>query len=254
MTRAEFACCATSWPVEVIERFAEAAPNSVCENLYGPTELTIACTLYRWDRERSPGDSDLGVVPIGEPYPGMRVLVAEGIIDATLPQRLKAAIEGDELIVEIWLRSRGGDAHAGNEAGKVIRSFPGMVTRIPAGWTCFSACNFVFMGGDGRFVDPGGTFMVHMFTHTGDRESIYLAAEEGTAETVRLIADIEQASALLATEDNDFLIRMGVSRKLLSDIMYKQQAVRTEENPSTRYCLSQEEVVRYNVGAQASAG
>ena len=185
---------------------------------------------------------------------GMRVLIAEGIVDATLPQRLKAAIEGDELIVEIWLRSRGGDAHAGNEAGKVIRSFPGMVTRIPAGWTCFSACNFVFMGGDGRFVDPGGTFMVHMFTHTGDRESIYLAAEEGTAETVRLIADIEQASALLATEDNDFLIRMGVSRKLLSDIMYKQQAVRTEENPSTRYCLSQEEVVRYNVGAQASAG
>lgn len=185
---------------------------------------------------------------------GMRVLIAEGIIDATLPQRLKSAIEGDELIVEIWLRSRGGDAHAGNEAGKVIRSFPGMVTRIPAGWTCFSACNFVFMGGDGRFVDPGGMFMVHMFTHTGDRESIYLAAEEGTAETVRLIADIEQASALLATEDNDFLIRMGVSRKLLSDIMYKQQAVRTEENPSTRYCLSQEEVVRYNVGAQASAG
>ena len=103
---------------------------------------------------------------------GMRVLVAEGIIDATLPQRLKAAIEGDELIVEIWVRSRGGDAHAGNEAGKVIRSYPGMVTRIPAGWTCFSACNFVFMGGDARFVDPGGVFMVHMFTHTGDRESI----------------------------------------------------------------------------------
>jgi len=177
---------------------------------------------------------------------GMRVLVGEGIIDATLPQRLKAAIEGDEDIGEVWLRSRGGDAVAGNEAGKVIRSF-GMTTRIPAGWTCFSACNFVFMGGFVRFVDDGGTFMVHMFTHTGDRESIFLAAEEGTAETVRLIADIEQASALLASQDNDFLIRMGVSRKLLTDVMYKQQAVRTEQNPSTRYCLSQAEVVLYNV-------
>ena len=31
----------------------DAAPNSVLENLYGPTELTIACLLYRWDRERS---------------------------------------------------------------------------------------------------------------------------------------------------------------------------------------------------------
>ena len=103
------------------------------------------------------------------------------------------------------------------------------------------------MGGQPRFVDPDGFFMVHMFTHTGDRESIFLAAEEGTAETVRLIAEIEQSSALLATEDNDFLIRAGVSRDLLTEIMYKQQAVRSEDNPSTRYCLSQEEVRRYNV-------
>lgn len=185
---------------------------------------------------------------------GARVLVAEGIIDATLPQRLKRAIDADEQIAEIWMRSRGGDARAGNEAGKVIRSFTGMVTRIPNGWTCFSACNFLFMGGDRRFVDPGGTFMVHMFTHTGDREAIFLAAEEGTAETVRLIADIEQASALLATEDNDFLIRMGVSRDLLTEVMYKQQAVGTDENPSTRYCLSQEEVRRYNVVPEERAG
>ena len=184
---------------------------------------------------------------------GGRVLVAEGIIDATLPERLKAAVEKDETIGEIWLRSRGGDAQAGNEAGKVIRSF-GMITRIPHGWTCFSACNFVFMGGAVRFVDQGGTFMVHMFTHTGDRESIYLAAEEGTAETVRLIADIEQASALLASEDNDFLIRMGVSRDLLRKVMYRQQAVGSEENPSTRYCLSQDEVREYNVVTDVKEG
>jgi hypothetical protein len=184
---------------------------------------------------------------------GKRVLVAEGIVDAGLPQRLKAALDADELIEEIWLRSRGGDAHAGNEAGKVIRSL-GANTRIPSGWTCFSACNFVFMGGGARYVDDGGHFMVHMFTHTGDREAIFLAAEEGTAETVRLIADIEQASALLASEDNDFLIRMGVSRDLLTEVMYKQQAVRTDENPSTRYCLSQAEVRGYNVATEVSAG
>jgi len=179
---------------------------------------------------------------------GKRVLIAEGIVDATLPQRIKAALERDELIEEVWLRSRGGDAQAGNEAGKVIRSFLGVNTRIPSGWTCFSACNFVFMGGTGRYVDDDGYFMVHMFTHTGDREAIFLAAEEGTAETVRLIADIEQASALLASEDNDFLIRMGVSRDLLTEVMYKQQAVSTDENPSTRYCLNQDEVIQYNVG------
>ena len=163
---------------------------------------------------------------------GKRVLLAEGTIDATLPDRLKAAIEADERIEEVWLRSRGGDARAGNAAGKIIRSYRGMLTRVPAGWACFSSCNFVFMGGDRRVVDEGGVFMVHMFTHTQDRA---------------MIGSIEQSSAMLASEDNDFLIRMGISRKLLTDVMYKQQAVKSAENPSTRYCLSQAEVRQYNV-------
>ena len=30
---------------------------------------------------------------------------------------------------------------------------------------------------------------------------------------------------MLASEDNDFLIRMGISRKLLTDVMYQQKAV-----------------------------
>ena len=184
---------------------------------------------------------------------GRHVLLAEGVIDADLPTRLRKAIEANELVEEIWLRSSGGDAQAGNEAGKAIRSFPGMLTRIPAGWTCFSACNFVFMGGDRRVVEPGGIFMVHMFTHTDQRDVIGAAVSEGTNETAGLIADIEQSSALLASDDNDFLIRMGISRKLLTDIMYRQQAVKTAGNPSTRYCLNQEEVRRYNVMPEEKA-
>jgi hypothetical protein len=178
---------------------------------------------------------------------GKHVLLAEGIIDATLPDRLKTALDADQQIEEVWLRSRGGDARAGNLAGKTIRSFTGMLTRIPKGWTCFSACNFVFMGGDRRMIEPGGVFMVHMFTHTGDRDTIQLTREESTAATVQLIAQIEQDSALLASDDNDFLIRMGVSRKLLTDVMYRQQAVKSDDNPTTRYCLSQAEVRQYNV-------
>ncbi len=178
---------------------------------------------------------------------GRRVLLAEGTIDAGLPTRLKTAIEADDRIEEIWLRSRGGNARAGNEAGRIIRSYRGMLTRIPAGWACFSACNFVFMGGDRRVVDDGGVFMVHMFTHTNDRALIADVVTEGSKATTELIASIEQSSAMLASEDNDFLIRMGVSRKLLTDIMYQQQAVKSEGNPSTRYCLSQAEVRDYNV-------
>jgi len=178
---------------------------------------------------------------------GKRVLLAEGVIDFTLPRRLRQAIEADERISEIWLRSPGGDAVAGNDAGKVIRSFPGMLTRIPAGWTCFSACNFIFMGGDRRHIDEGGIFMVHMFTHTQDRFTIKEAVREGEGATAELIAEIEQSSALLASQDNDFLIRMGVSRKLLTDIMYRVQAVESERDSQTRYCLSQAEAREYNV-------
>ena len=185
---------------------------------------------------------------------GKHVLLADGIIDSTLPKRLKAALDADERIEEIWLKSRGGDARAGNLAGKVIRTYPGMVTRISKGSTCFSACNFVFMGGDRRFVDPGGVFMVHMFTHTGDRDTIEISVEEGSAETTRLIGQIEQDSALLASEDNDFLIRMGISRKLLTEVMYKQQAVATAANKTTRYCLSQDEVRKYNVMPKETTG
>ena len=176
-----------------------------------------------------------------------KVLLAEGRIDADLPARLKEAIEADPQIGEIWLRSSGGNARAGNEAGRIIRGYPGLSTRIPEGWACFSACNFIFMGGNPRFVDEGGVFMVHMFTHTRDRWIIDDAVIDGSEATTELIASIEQSSALLATEDNDFLIRMGVSRKLLTDVMYQQQAVGNEDDPSTRYCLTPAEILEYNV-------
>ncbi|MFZ1742112.1 MAG: hypothetical protein WAT93_04620 [Pontixanthobacter sp.] len=178
---------------------------------------------------------------------GKRILLGEGMIDSSLPDRIYNMVNADDLIEEIWLKSRGGDATAGNEAGKIIRSFPGMVTRIPKGWTCFSACNFVFMGGDRRKVDQGGIFMVHMFTYTGQRDVIQGSVEKGTDDTVELIGEIEQLSALLASEDNDFLIRMGISRKLLTEVMYRQLATGGANGQGERYCLSQDEVRKYNV-------
>lgn len=178
-----------------------------------------------------------------------KILLAEGVVDTGLPERLKKTLADNPDITEIWLRSPGGHARAGNEAGRIIRELGGlMITRIPAGWTCFSACNFVFMGGRARIIEADGDFMVHMFTMTGDRNAINYSIEMGTDSTVELIGEVEQESALLATEDNDFLIRMGVSRKLLTDIMYKQKAVKTEgSDQSTRRCLTKEEALKYNV-------
>jgi acyl-coenzyme A synthetase/AMP-(fatty) acid ligase len=59
------------------EMWQAAAPNSVVENLYGPTELTIACFLHRWDPERSPAMCRNGIVPIGRPYDGLAAMLVD---------------------------------------------------------------------------------------------------------------------------------------------------------------------------------
>jgi hypothetical protein len=176
---------------------------------------------------------------------GHTVLLAEGVIDDNLVPRLREAL-ANEQIEEIWLRSPGGNARVGNEAGRLIRE-SGLPTRIPNGWACFSACNFLFMGGIARFVDAGGIFMVHMFTHTQDRDVIRSARQEGDESTVGLIGVIEQQSAQLASEDNDFLIRMGLSRRLLTEVMYQTNAVVSADNRETRRCLTPQQLRQYNV-------
>ena len=84
------------------------------------------------------------------------------------------------------------------------------------------------MGGIARFVDNGGIFMVHMFTFTGNRTALRSSLDRDTAGTV---GQVEQQSALLASADNDFLIRMGVSRLLLTEVMYRQSAVQSADQP-----------------------
>ena len=177
---------------------------------------------------------------------GLHVLTAEGVIDADAATRLESALKENDSIDEIWLRSPGGNARVGNAAGTLIRKL-GIPTRIPPGWACFSACNFMFMGGPIRYVDDGGFFVVHMFTHVGDKDAVQAEVAKGADATAALIGDVEQDSAMLASEDNDFLIKMGVSRKLLTEVMYQQKALSSDGDKSTRRCLTRAEVGNYNV-------
>ncbi len=185
---------------------------------------------------------------------GLKIIKGEGRIDRDVVSRLRAVLTKHPVFDELWLSSPGGNARAGNEAGRLIRETLDVSTRIPSGWACYSACNFVFMGGRTRFIDPGGLFIVHMFTQTGDRSAIGMSVALGTEATTELIGEIEQDAALLASEDNDFLIRMGVSRALLTDIMYRQKAVAgSGPDKSTRRCLTIDEAFKYGV-ANASDG
>jgi amino acid adenylation domain-containing protein len=69
--------CGEPLPVEIASSWADAAPNSIVENLYGPTELTIACTVHRWDPATSPAQCEREIVSIGHPLPGMIPMVVD---------------------------------------------------------------------------------------------------------------------------------------------------------------------------------
>lgn len=69
--------CGEAFPVAVAEEWLQAAPASTVENLYGPTELTITCVVYRWDAVCGPAEAEQGLVPIGMPLRGMEAVVVD---------------------------------------------------------------------------------------------------------------------------------------------------------------------------------
>jgi amino acid adenylation domain-containing protein len=69
--------CGEPLPRASAEQWQAAAPNSIVENLYGPTELTIACTVHRWNPESSPSLCVNDMVPIGMAYPRLTALLVD---------------------------------------------------------------------------------------------------------------------------------------------------------------------------------
>jgi hypothetical protein len=161
-----------------------------------------------------------------------RVLIIEGIIDPYASPHLASFIKSSLPIDEIWLNSPGGIASEGLALGRVIRSF-GIPTRIPSGWRCVSACSMAFLGGPIRRIDAGGIYSVHMFA-LGRTRGTNADSKEPS------LTEMEQISAISATEQNNFLIQMGVSRKLLSEVIYRQKS-------SGIRCMTRQEEKQYNI-------
>jgi amino acid adenylation domain-containing protein len=95
--------CGEPLPISCAEAWLTAAPNSILENHYGPTELTIACTSYRWHSQRSPGESEVGIVPIGYPYPGMNLLVVDDRLNEVKPgEEGELLMNGPQMSLGYW--------------------------------------------------------------------------------------------------------------------------------------------------------
>src|SRR5437762_5174875 len=85
--------CGEALPMDIAKAWARAAPSSVIENIYGPTELTIGCTAYRWNNQTSHAECEQGIVPIGKPFEDMEAL----IVDEDL-REVTAGCEGELLM------------------------------------------------------------------------------------------------------------------------------------------------------------
>jgi amino acid adenylation domain-containing protein len=95
--------CGEALPVEVVRQWALAAPNSIIENLYGPTELTIACCAYRWEQEKSPKECEEGIVPIGGPFDNMQtVVVDEHLQEVPVGSDGELLVTGPQLSLGYW--------------------------------------------------------------------------------------------------------------------------------------------------------
>ncbi|PZD96797.1 D-alanine--poly(phosphoribitol) ligase [Paenibacillus sambharensis] len=96
--------CGEALPQSTAQLWQEAAPDSVVENLYGPTELTIACASYQWDPSRSPLECVNGVVPIGSLFNGLKfgILDESGDLKSDLDKGGELCVSGPQMFPGYW--------------------------------------------------------------------------------------------------------------------------------------------------------
>ncbi|WGL60470.1 AMP-binding protein [Pigmentibacter sp. JX0631] len=66
--------CGEALSLNYIKFWQEAAPNSICENLYGPTELTICCSFYNVTSAKNILCQN-DIVSIGNIYPHLKYCI-----------------------------------------------------------------------------------------------------------------------------------------------------------------------------------
>jgi amino acid adenylation domain-containing protein len=94
---------AEALPAQLCAALAEAAPNAVVENVYGPTECCVEVCYYRWDRSRSPAECEHGMVPIGYPGPGVEMRVVDETLRDLPPGEMgELLIGGPQVTPGYW--------------------------------------------------------------------------------------------------------------------------------------------------------
>lgn len=153
----------------------------------------------------------------------LRIIVLEGEFIRGDAEKFVEFVKKNKPIDEVLFSSPGGFLYEGLSLGRRMREF-GFLARIPNGATCASACAWAFLGGQLRIVDSGGRYGDHMATMISNDQlvskfkSILERASSEESDTVlRLIMALtEKAAAQAAATKAEYLVKMGVSLRLLA--------------------------------------
>ncbi len=78
-----------------------AAPNTTIDNVYGPTETTIAYTAYRW--QQPTGSSIRNCIPLGKPFPGQHIKIVNSQFEAVSLGKIgELCLHGSQVINGYW--------------------------------------------------------------------------------------------------------------------------------------------------------
>jgi amino acid adenylation domain-containing protein len=95
--------CGEPLSVTYASLWQDAAPDSAVENLYGPTETTIAISHYRWDRAGSPAECLNGIVPIGWVFEGQHCRVVDSHGGTVRPGEMgELCLQGSQVASGYW--------------------------------------------------------------------------------------------------------------------------------------------------------
>jgi len=179
--------CGEQLTLSQARSWANAAPDSVVENLYGPTELTITCAGYRLPAEQArwPRTSN-GTVPIGRVHPHL---------DAVVLTEDGRETDDGELCVRGEQRFDGYLDTAQNE-GRFLRFDGGRVTQVRGAPTADSW----YRTGDRVRLEDGG--LVHLGRLDSQVKIHGYRIELGEIESVLRCHDRVHDSVVLALPDD----------------------------------------------------
>ncbi len=219
--------CGEPLPNALAAAWKHAAPRSTVHNLYGPTELTIACFAHEWQYD---AEALNGIVPIGTPFDGLDIAVVDDDLTVvrqgevgellvsgpqTVPGYWMDAVRTEEKFVELTAAS--------SEARRYYRTGD-RVVRLESG-------NYAFVGRTDHQIKVRG-FRVEL----GEVEAVLLGST-GVTQAVALgwpmvsgVAD-RIVAFVSGTEVDTTLVRDRAIERL-PDYMVPERIILVDEFPS----------------------